>query len=122
MTPSLGLQFTITTKTGGTVSVQADRCGGSTTNATVTEGGTEKFRYQMPDDDDLAVVDSVLARFPDIMPYFPPQDADYVTVKERVCLHSATGQKAEGVATVDVGVETLRVAEYLTPVLQEQLK
>ena len=56
------------------------------------------------------------------MPYFFTQDPDYVTVKERVAKHTVTGDEAEGVATIGIAVETLRVAEYLTPTLMEQLK
>jgi hypothetical protein len=55
-------------------------------------------------------------------PYFFSQDPDYITVKERVSNLCANGVEATGVATIDIGVETLRVAEYLTPTLQEQLK
>ena len=32
------------------------------------------------------------------------------------------GTKPEGVATIDIAIDTLKVAEYLTPILQEQLK
>ena len=56
-----------------------------------------------------------------IQPYFFSQDPDYITVKERVANFCANGVPAEGVATIDIAVETLRVAEYLTPTLQEQL-
>ena len=56
------------------------------------------------------------------MPYFFTQDPDYVTVKERAAKFTATGEEAEGLATIGVAVETLRVAEYLTPLLMEQLK
>jgi predicted dehydrogenase len=45
------IKFTITTKTGKQVAVAADRCGGSTTYATVSNGGKEIFRYSMPDDE-----------------------------------------------------------------------
>jgi hypothetical protein len=55
-------------------------------------------------------------------PYFFSQDPDYITVKERVAALCATGAEATGIATIDIAVETLRVAEYLTPTLQEQLK
>jgi hypothetical protein len=54
-------------------------------------------------------------------PYFFSQDPDYITVKERVANFCANGVPAEGVATIDIAVETLRVAEYLTPTLREQL-
>jgi hypothetical protein len=56
------------------------------------------------------------------MPYFFIQDPDYIMVKERVAKHTFDGTPAEGVATIGIAVETLKVAEYLTPVLAEQLK
>jgi len=61
------------------------------------------------------------AEYPGAMPYFFSQDPDYITVKERVAAHCATGEEATGIATIDTAVETLRVAEYLTPTLREQL-
>lgn len=117
------IKFTIKTKTGKAVSVSADRCGGTDSYATVTSAeGKEVFRYYMPDEEDKANVEALSAKYPGAMPYFFTQDPDYVTVKERVAKNCADGTPAEGVATIDVAVETLRVAEYLTPILQEQLK
>ena len=43
-------------------------------------------------------------------------------MKERVSKHTVTGDDAEGVTMICVAVETLRVAEYLTPTLMEQVK
>lgn len=54
--------------------------------------------------------------------YLIAQDPDYITVKERVSNLCANGVEPEGVASIDVAVETLRVAEHLVPTLQEQLK
>jgi predicted dehydrogenase len=117
------IKFTIKTKTGKEVSVAADRCGGTDSYATVTDpSGKEVFRYWMPDEEDKQNVESLKAKYPTAMPYFFTQDPDYVTVKERVAKHTVTGEEAEGVATIGIAVETLRVAEYLTPVLMEQLK
>ena len=117
------IKFTIKTKTGKEVSVAADRCGGTDSYATVTNAnGEEVFRYWMPDDEDKATVQKLQAKYPTAMPYFFTQDPDYVTVKERVAKHTVTGEEAVGVATIGVAVETLRVAEYLTPTLMEQLK
>jgi len=117
------IKFTIKTKTGKEVSVQADRCGGTDSFATVTDkSGKEVFRYYMPDDEDKVHVKELQAKYPTAMPYFFTQDPDYITVKERVAKHTVTGDEAEGVATIGVAVETLKVAEYLTPLLQEQLK
>ena len=57
-----------------------------------------------------------------LQPYFFSQDPDYITVKERVAALCAKGTEPKDVATIDIAVEALRVAEYLTPTIQEQLK
>jgi len=117
------IKFTIKTKNGNTVSVQADRCGGTDSYATVTDkSGDEVFRYYMPDEEDKAMVEELQAQYPTAMPYFFTQDPDYITVKERVAKHTVDGKPAEGIATIQIAVDTLKVAEYLTPILQEQLK
>jgi hypothetical protein len=115
------IKFTIKTKTGKEVSVQADRCGGDTSYAMVEKDGKEVFRHSMPDEDDKAMVTKLQEQYPGAMPYFFSQDPDYITVKERVSNFCANGAEATGVATIDIAVETLRVAEYLTPTLREQL-
>ena len=56
-----------------------------------------------------------------LQPYFFVQDPDYITVKERVANYCANGFDAVGVADIDIAVETLRVAEYLTPTMQKEL-
>mmetsp|Transcript_1584 Transcript_1584/g.2090 ORF Transcript_1584/g.2090 Transcript_1584/m.2090 type:complete len:234 (-) Transcript_1584:165-866(-) len=117
------IKFTIKTKTGTEVSVQADRCGGTDSYAYVTDAeGNEIFRYYMPDEEDKAHVKELEAKYPTAMPYFFTQDPDYITVKERVAKHTVGGAPADGVATIGIAVDTLKVAEYLTPLLQEQLK
>merc|ERR1712032_352112 len=117
------IKFTIKTKTGKSVSVAADRCGGTDSYATVQDGSSDEelFRYYMPDED-KETVKALTEKYPTAMSYFFTQDPDYVTVKERVAKHTVTGEEALGVATIGVAVETLRVAEYLTPTLMEQLK
>lgn len=117
------IKFTIKTKTGKEVSVQADRCGGDTSYATVfsDSSGAEVFRHSMPDDEDKANVSVLEAKYPGAMPYFFSQDPDYITVKERVANFCANGVEATGVATIEIACETLKVAEYLTPTLREQL-
>ena len=61
------LQFTITTKSGNSVSVQADRCGGDTSYAKVEKDGEEVFRHSMPDDDDKAMVAELEKKYPGAM-------------------------------------------------------
>merc|ERR1712037_901062 len=109
------IKFTITTKSGKSVSVQADRCGGDVSYAAVTDStGKETFRHSMPDEDDIANVVVLQKEYPGAMPYFFSQDPDYITVKERVASFCANGTEATGIATIDIAVETLRVAEHLT--------
>jgi len=117
------IKFTIKTKTGNQVSVSADRCGGTDSFATVTDTkGEEVFRYYMPDEEDKVLVDQLTAKYPTAMPYFFTQDPDYITVKERVAKHTVDGNPAEGIANIQIAIDTLKVAEYLTPILREQLQ
>ena len=105
------------------MSVSADRCGGTDSYATVTDkNGEEVFRYYMPDEEDKAHVKELEAKYPTAMPYFFTQDPDYITVKERVAKHTVDGEPAEGIADIQIAIDTLKVAEYLTPILREQLK
>ena len=115
------IKFTITTKSGKSVSVAADRCGGDVSWAQVDIDGNEVFRHSMPDEEDKANVAKLQKEYPGAMPYFFSQDPDYITVKQRVADFCANGTDPTGIATIDIAVETLRVAEYLTPTLQEQL-
>ena len=97
------IKFTIKTKTGKEVSVQADRCGGDVSYATVTDAaGAELFRYCMPDEDDEANVKVLAEKYPGAMPYFFSQDPDYITVKDRVAAFCATGTEANGIATIEI--------------------
>merc|ERR1712098_303497 len=109
------IKFTIKTKTGKEVSVQADRCGGDTSYAKVEIDGKEVFRHSMPDEEDKANVTVLEKEYPGAMPYFFSQDPDYITVKQRVADHCASGADPTGIATIEIAVETLRVAEHLTP-------
>lgn len=104
------------------MSVQANRCGGDTSYAMVSDkDGNELFRHSMPDDDDKANVAVLEAKYPGAMPYFFSQDPDYVTVKERVAKHCVTGEEAKDIATIDIAIAALSVAEYLTPLMQKEL-
>jgi len=116
------IKFTIKTKSGKEVSVQADRCGGDTSFATETDkSGKEVFKHSMPDEEDEANVAVLEKKYPGAMPYFFSQDPDYTTVKEKVAAFCAKGSAPEGIATIDIACETLRVAEFLVPELQGQL-
>ena len=118
--------FTLTTTEGRTVSVFADRCGdtngGGFSEAVVKDGkGREVARTITPDASLKAVVAAKQAAHPGWMPYFHLQHDDYITLKERVCSAILSGTKPEGVATLDIASETLKLAEYLTDVFSQQL-
>jgi hypothetical protein len=116
------VKFTIKTKTGKVVSVQADRCGGDVSYATVSdEGGAELFRHCMPDEEDEGNVSVLQAKYPGAMPYFFSQDPDYITVKERVARLCAVGDEATDIATIDIAIAALEVGEYLTTLMKERL-
>merc|ERR1711865_565734 len=102
--------------------VNADRCGsteGGGSMAIVSVDGAEKFRAVTPDDDLKKVCDAKAKADPEMMPYFFLQSDDYVTLKERATSHILSGAPGapEGMATIDIAVEALKCAEYLTPLL-----
>jgi predicted dehydrogenase len=120
------LGFTVQTKDGKTVTVKADRCGSTTgggSEAIVSVDGEVKFTSVTPDDELQKFCDEQAAADPEMMPYFFLQSEDYVTLKERSTAHILSGAAGapEGMATIDTAVETLKVAEYLQPLLQEAL-
>jgi predicted dehydrogenase len=120
----LKFKITTTTTNGNTVCVAADRCGGDDSVAIVTDAasGNELARYTMPDEDAVRNIPVLKEQIPGAMPYFYAQDPDYLELKRRVILSCLDGSDPEGVATIDIAINTLKVAEYLTPILQEQLK
>ena len=61
---------------------------------------------------------------PEMMPYFFLQHDDYITLKERTAAHVLAGKAGtpEGIATIDIAIDALKVAEYLTPLLTAALQ
>ena len=142
--------FTVTTKAGAKVSVYADRCGLELPDGAMADGGMMRVdvretrpmacegsrggsasvssliqsRDIMPDADLVATVEARSAQEnPDWMPYFHLQHDDYITLKERCTAHIASGASGdpEGIATIQVGYDTLKLAETLKPLLEKQL-
>merc|ERR1719453_1133679 len=119
--------FTVKTKDGKTVTVRADRCGsteGGNSIASVAVDGVEKFRSETPDEALKKICEAKAKEDPEMMPYFFLQSDDYITLKERATAHILSGSDGapEGMATIDIAVEALKCAEYLTPALKEALK
>ncbi|CAJ1970022.1 unnamed protein product [Cylindrotheca closterium] len=118
------LKFKIVTKSGVEVNVAADRCGGDDSVGIVNkaDSGEELARFTMPDEATVANTDALKAKYGDAMPYFFAQDPDYLKLKQLVVQNCIDGTPAEGVADIETAVETLKVAEYLTPILTKQLQ
>jgi hypothetical protein len=118
------VEFTLTTTEGTSVTIFADRCGGAEAMAIVSDAtGKEVFTSTLPDEELKAEVEQKMADFPEVMPYFWQQEADYRALKERCAAMAISGKAGapEGVATIEIAVEALKIAEYLTPTLQKEL-
>ncbi|MGK3743316.1 MAG: hypothetical protein ACI90V_010172 [Bacillariaceae sp.] len=118
------LKFKLLTKDGVEINVAADRCGGDDSVGIITDAqtGNELARFCMPDEPTIANIPSLKERYGNAMAYFFTQDPDYLKLKTLVVNNFVHGTPATGVADIDIAIETLKVAEYLTPILQEQLK
>eukprot|EP00541_Cyclophora_tenuis_P017300 CAMPEP_0116567632 /NCGR_PEP_ID=MMETSP0397-20121206/15121_1 /TAXON_ID=216820 /ORGANISM="Cyclophora tenuis, Strain ECT3854" /LENGTH=325 /DNA_ID=CAMNT_0004094657 /DNA_START=36 /DNA_END=1013 /DNA_ORIENTATION=+ len=116
------IRFTVTTKSGATVSVMADRCGGNVSYALVQDKeGNDIEKFEFPDAETAAKVEEQVQADPEMMPYFFVQSDDYLELKNRVINATLAGKEPEGVATINVGVEALKLAEYGTAQLNESL-
>lgn len=117
------LKLTILTKYGDTVSIAADRCGGDDSVGIVANHeGEELIRFTMPDVEDATFIKNAEKQMPGAMPYFYVQSPDYLTLKQRVVNAIASSTTVDGVATIKTGLESLKVAEYLTSILIDQFK
>lgn len=109
--------FTVTTKAGKTVSVMADRCGGNVSFASVKDmnnNGVEEQKFEFPDAETQKKVDAKCAADPEMMPYFFVQSDDYLTLKNLVVDSVLEGKVAEGVATIQIAIDALKLAEHFT--------
>ena len=95
----------------------------SSSNLRPFRAGIIQSRDIMPDADLVATVEARSKENPDWMPYFHLQHDDYITLKERCTAHIASGAAGdpEGIATIQVGYDTLKLAETLKPLLEKQL-
>jgi predicted dehydrogenase len=109
------LGFAVTTKSGTSVSVMADRCGGNVSFASVKDGnGIEVEKFEFPDAESQKKVEALCAEDPEMMPYFFVQSDDYSVLKNLVVNSALDGTPAESVATIQIAIEALKLAEYFT--------
>jgi len=115
--------FTVTNKSNQTVSVMADRCGGNVSFASVKDkSGAEIEKFEFPDAATQKKVDKQCADDPEMMPYFFVQSDDYWVLKERVVKSALNNVKAESIATIEIAIEALKLAEYFTKEINSALK
>uniref|UniRef100_A0A7S4K6K3 Gfo/Idh/MocA-like oxidoreductase N-terminal domain-containing protein n=1 Tax=Odontella aurita TaxID=265563 RepID=A0A7S4K6K3_9STRA len=115
--------FLIKTKKGREVSVMADRCGGNVSFAVVKDAKRREIKkFEFPDTDTARRVEEQVRADPEMMPYFFIQSDDYLELKNRVINATLAGKDAEGVATISIGIEALKLAEYGTAEINKALK
>jgi len=119
--------FTVETLDGNSITLNIDRCGstsGGNSIAIVYKDGEEVFRAETPDDELKEYCAAAAKADPEMMPYFFLQSDDYKTLKELSTAHVLSGAEGtpEGMANIEIAVDALKVAEYLTPYLQAALK
>merc|ERR1719450_1140294 len=102
--------------------IKADRCGGHTSRAIVSSCGKDVFTSVMPDAESEKKVAALVAKEPGVTPYLHVQDAQYLELKEKLCRLASGGPAPEGMPTLKQGVEVLRLAEYLTPLIMRKLR
>lgn len=116
------IRFTVTTKSGTSVSVMANRCGGNVSYALLQDAeGNEIEKFEFPDSETASKVEEQVKADPEMMPYFFVQSDDYLVLKTRVVEAILAGKDAEGVATISIGVDALKLAEFGTAQLNESL-
>ena len=72
----------MTNQEGKSLTIFADRCGGATAHAVLSDkDGNEVFRSTLPDDELAKEVKAKMEAHPDVMPYFWQQEADYRNLK-----------------------------------------
>ena len=117
------LSFRVTTLKGLSATVTADRCAGTVSYANVRDGpgGAVLRSFECPTAEEAAAVKEKVRADPEIMEYFLTQDADYWSMKEAVLGGFMDGTGGGDVATIDVGIEALKLAEFITKSVKQQL-
>ncbi|GMI17418.1 hypothetical protein TrLO_g12017 [Triparma laevis f. longispina] len=118
------VSFQVTTLAGASATVTADRCAGTVSFANVKKGGSEGKTVQAfacPSPEETAKVAAQKKADPEIMEYFLSQSDDYLTLKTNVVRAFGEGTDAGDVATIEVAIEALKLAEFATASLMRQL-
>ena len=105
--------FKIRTNDDVSVSVMADRCGGNFSFVVVKDGsGKEVQKFEYPHALAAKKLEKQMKADPEMLPYFFVNSDDFLELKRRVIESVLKEKESEGVATIDTGIETMRLAEY----------
>jgi len=116
------IDFTLTNSEGKVVRVYADRCAGDGCCAKVHDAkGTELFSKELVDAASVERVKARAAEHPDWLSYLITQEPEYADLKGRCAKAALANDFPPAVATIHVAIAALKLAEYLTPVLQAKL-
>lgn len=114
--------FTLENDSGRLVRIHVDRCGGDGCSATVVglDGSVIKTA-EMIDEKRAAAVAKRQVQHPDWISYLLTQEHEYQDLKERCARAALDGTFPKGVATIEIAIEALKLAEHLTPILKQHI-
>ena len=109
---------------GVKVRVAADRCSGDGCCAIVTDtsNGVVLYEAEMVDGERAEAVAADAAAHPTWFSYLYTQAVEYAKLKSVCAEHALADTTPPGVSTIEIAIEALKLAEYLTPVLTAKLK
>jgi len=116
------IDFTLVNASGTKVRINADRCAGDGCCATVKDAsGAQLFSAEMVEGPRAAAVAAEAKTHPDWFSYLYTQGEEYAKLKTVCAAHAAAKTTPPGVSTIEIAIEALKLAEYLTPVLKQKL-
>merc|ERR1719460_2266621 len=118
------VDVTLVNASGTKVRVSADRCSGDGCCAKVTDlkSGKTLYEAEMVDSERAKTVAADAAAHPDWFSYLYTQAVEYQKLKGVCAEHALAGTTPPGVSTIEIAIEALKLAEWLTPELQKKLK
>ena len=116
--------FKITTKTGRSVSVMADRCGGLVSFAVVKSNtGKELERFQSHDKNQVSMVQDELSEDKEITHQCIIESEEYLELKKRVVRNILNGgSRSPTLTSIHDGIDVMSLADYCTKEINSVLK
>lgn len=116
------VDFTLRKSNGIAVRIKADRCAGDGCCARVLDAdGAELYVGELVDEARAERVRDRMAQHPDWLGYLITQEDEYAKLKELCAKGALDRTLPPNVASVDVAIQALKLAEYLTPILKDKL-